>query len=119
MRYQISQEKGRLLIKLCGNTRKNEALSARKRLSRYLAERGMRVIVDLEELNQWEPWTLVDILNGIRKEVRLLNGDLKLRSLKPDIRNYFEVHRLDRIFQFCANEEVKAAGQKEKDHGQQ
>ena len=58
----------------------------------------------MEELNQWEPWTLVGILNGIRKEVRLLNGELKLRSLKPDIRNYFQLHRLDRIFKFCEDE---------------
>jgi SepF-like predicted cell division protein (DUF552 family) len=79
MKYQISKEKGQLLIKLCGDTRKNKALSARKRLSRYLTSKGTRVIVDLEELNQWEPWTLVGILNGIRKEVRLLNGDIKAR----------------------------------------
>jgi len=104
VKYQISEEKGRLLIKLCGNTRKNEALLARKRLSRYLRSKGTRVIVDMEELNQWEPWTLVGILNGIRKEVRLLNGELKLRSLKPDIRNYFQLHRLDRIFKFCEDE---------------
>jgi anti-anti-sigma regulatory factor len=118
MKYQISKEKGQLLIKLCGNTRKNEALSARKRLSRYLTSQGTRVIVDMEELNQWEPWTLVGILNGIRKEVRLLNGDLKLRSLKPDVRNYFRVHRLDRIFQF-SKDEVEDTVERGENHGEE
>ena len=117
MKYQISEEKGRLLIKLCGNTRQNEGLSARKGLSRYLTKRGTKVIVDLEELDQWDPWTLVGILNGIRKDVRLLNGDLRLRSLKSDIRNYFKLHRLDRIFRFCEKEQDDTPGQRERNHG--
>jgi anti-anti-sigma factor len=116
MKYHISKTPGLLLIKISGDTRKNEALPAKKVLSQHLREQGMKVIVDMEELNRVEPMALVGVLNAIRKEVRLLNGDLRLRSLRPEILSYFQVHRLDRIFQFCKNEE-KDAGKRRETHG--
>lgn len=101
MKYQIIDKKGLLLIKMSGDTRKNEALPAKKLLSRHLRQNGMKVIVDLSEVNRVEPMVLVSVLNAIRKEVRLLNGDLKLQSLRPEILSYFQEHRLDRVFHFC------------------
>jgi len=104
VKYHIIEEEGQLLIKIFGNTRKNEALLAKKLLVRYLRRKGIKVIVDMEEVDQWEPWTLVGVLNAIRKEVRLLNGELTLRSIKPDILNYLQAHRLDLMFQYYADE---------------
>jgi anti-anti-sigma regulatory factor len=101
VKYQIIDKKGLLLIKMSGDTRKNEALPAKKLLSRHLRQNGMKVIVDLSEVNRVEPMVLVSVLNAIRKEVRLLNGDLKLQSLRPEILSYFQEHRLDRVFHFC------------------
>lgn len=101
MKYHISKSSGLLLIKISGDTRKNEALPAKKLLLRHLREQGMQVIVDMAELDRVEPITLAGVLNAIRKEVRLLNGDLKLRSIRPEILRYFQMHRLDHIFQFC------------------
>jgi anti-anti-sigma regulatory factor len=116
VKYHIIEEEGQLLIKIFGNTRKNESLPAKKLLTRYLRKKDIRVIVDLEELNRWEPVTLVGVLNAIRKEVRFSNGDLKLRSLKPDILNYLQVHRLDQMFQYYADEGEETEGRGEKDH---
>jgi anti-anti-sigma regulatory factor len=92
------------------------ALPAKKSLARHLREQGMKVIVDMKELNRVEPMALVGVLNAIRKEVRLLNGDLKLRSLRPEILHYFQVHRLDRIFQFCQDEKEDTDERRE-NHG--
>ena len=105
MKYHIIENKGLLLIKVYGDTRKNEALLAKKLLSQHLREHGMKVIVDMEKVNLVEPMTLVGVLNAIRKEVRLLNGELRLRSLRPEILSYFQVHRLDHFFQFCKDED--------------
>lgn len=111
MKYHIIKTEGLLLIKISGDTRKNEALPAKKLLSRHLREPGMKVIVDMAKLSRVEPMILVGVLNAIRKEVRLSNGDLKLRSLRPEILRYFQVHRLDHIFQFCKDNELDTEGQ--------
>jgi anti-anti-sigma factor len=116
VKYHISKTPGLLHIKISGDTRKNEALPAKKVLSQHLREQGMKVIVDMKELNRVEPMALVGVLNAIRKEVRLLNGDLKLRSIRPEILHYFQVHRLDRIFQFCQDEKEDTDERRE-DHG--
>lgn len=112
MKYHISKTQGLLLIKISGDTRKNEALPAKKLLSRHLREQGMKVVVDMAELNRVEPMMLAGVLNAIRKEVRLSNGDLKLRSLRPEILHYFQVHRLDHIFQFCKDEGIDTLEQR-------
>ncbi len=111
VKYQIIDNKEHLVIKVSGDTRKNEALPAKKLLARHLRKNGMRVIVDMAELNQVEPITLVGILNAIRREVRLLNGDLKLRSVRPEILGYFQAHRLDRVFKFCHEKDSVGEGE--------
>ena len=74
MKYDIVEEDGFFLIKISGETRKNEAVMAKGVLFSYLKEKGIKVIMDMRELEKFEPITLVGILNGIRKEVNLLRG---------------------------------------------
>jgi anti-anti-sigma regulatory factor len=111
MKYQIIEKKGLLVIKISGDTKKNEELPAKKLLSRHLRTNGMSVVVDMAELNRIEPVTIVGILNAIRREVRLLNGDLKLRSVRAELLGYFQAHRLDRVFKFCHEEDCVAEGE--------
>lgn len=89
MKYHIVEDAGFFLIKISGESRKNEAIFAKRVLSAYLKERGIRVIMDLKGLEKFEPITLLGVLNGVRKEIDLLGGNLKLCSLKPEILNYF------------------------------
>ncbi|MDO8785466.1 MAG: hypothetical protein Q7J12_04535, partial [Syntrophales bacterium] len=102
----IVEEDGFCLIKVSGETRKNEAVMATGGLSPYLKEKGIKVIMDMKELGKFEPSTLVGVLNGIRKEVNLLRGGLKLCSLKPEILNYLKQNRLDHIFQIYGDREM-------------
>jgi len=74
VKYDIVEEDGFFLIKISGETRKNEAVMAKGVLFSYLKEKGIKVIMDMRELEKFEPITLVGILNGIRKEVNLLRG---------------------------------------------
>ena len=108
MKYHIVEEGDFFLIKVFGKTRHNEGILAKRALFPYLRIRGIKTILDFEGLETFEPHVLVGILQGIRKEVHLLQGDLKLCSLKPEIRNYFKVNRLDQVFQIYENEEVAA-----------
>lgn len=106
MKYHIIKEEEFCLIKISGETRKNETILAKAVLSPYLIENGIRMIVDLQELGKFEPVNLVGVLNSIRKEVHLLRGDLKLCSLKPKLLNYLKQNRLDNFFQIYEDRET-------------
>jgi len=53
------------LIKVSGETRKNEAVIAREGLSPYLKEKGIKVIMDMEELGKFEPNTPTTLLTAL------------------------------------------------------
>lgn len=50
MKYHIVKDADFFLIKISGETIKNEPLPAKRILSPYLKEKGIRVIMDLKEL---------------------------------------------------------------------
>jgi anti-anti-sigma regulatory factor len=101
MKYHIAEDDDFFIIKISGN----EALQVKSILPSYIKERGIRVIMDLRELEKFEPITLLAVLNGMRKEVDLLGGCLKLSSLNPDILNYFKENRMDQFFKIYEDEE--------------
>ncbi|MBW2342098.1 MAG: hypothetical protein JRF50_17450 [Deltaproteobacteria bacterium] len=106
MKYQIVEDGDLLLIKISGKARKNEALLAKRLLSHYITEKGTRVIFNLKELEDFEPTTLLGVLNGIKKEIGFLRAGLKLCSLSSEMLNYFGENRLDQIFQIYEDEEM-------------
>ena len=105
MKYHIVKDNDFFIIKISGQTKKNEALQVKSILSSYIKERGIRVIMDLKELEKFEPITLLGVLNGMRKEVDLLGGCLKLCSLNQEILNYFKENRMDQFFKIYEDEE--------------
>lgn len=116
LKYHIVEEADFLLIKVSGGTKKNEALLAKRMLSHYLKQKGIRVILDLKELEMAEPITLLGVLNGIRTQVSLLRGGLKLCSLNPEILSYFRANRLDQIFEIY-EDEGEAKGSEWRNYG--
>lgn len=50
MKYHVVKGGGLFLIKISGETRKNEAILAKRMLSPYFKEKGIKVIMDLKEL---------------------------------------------------------------------
>ena len=105
MKYHIVKNDNLFVIKISGQPKKNEALQVKSVLSTYLKEKGIRVIVDFEEIEKFEPVTLLGVLNGMRKEIDLLGGCLKLCSLNLEILNYFKENRLDQFFKIYKDEE--------------
>lgn len=78
VKYHIVEENGFFLIKISGEARRNEAVLAKRVLFPYLKGKGIRVIIDLKELEKFELITLMGVLNSIRKEVNLLRGNLRI-----------------------------------------
>ncbi len=105
MKYHIVKDDDFFIVKISGQPKKNEALQVKSILSSYLKERGVRVIMNFKELEKFEPITLLGVLNGMRKEIDLLGGCLKLCSLKLEILNYFKENRMDQFFMIYENEE--------------
>ncbi len=105
MKYNIFEDKELLLLKISGETRKNEALLVRRDLFPYLQKKGIKVIIDLKELEKFELATLTFVLNVIKKEIKFLKGEMKLCSLKPNIITYFKENHLDLIFEIHEDEE--------------
>ncbi|RZB30014.1 MAG: hypothetical protein SRB1_02294 [Desulfobacteraceae bacterium Eth-SRB1] len=105
MKYHLTKDNDFFIIKISGQTKKNEALQVKSILSTYIKERGIRVIMDLKDLEKFEPITLIGVLNGMRKEVDLLGGCLKLSSLNPEILDYFKENRMDQFFKIYEDEE--------------
>jgi anti-anti-sigma factor len=111
MNYRIVEEDGFYLIEVSGKTRKNEAVIAKRRLFPYFKEMGRRVIIDMKELEGFEPITVIGILSSIRKEINLLRGELRLCSLKPELMDYITQNRLDRLFCIYENKETAKKNQ--------
>lgn len=104
MKYSISQGKDHVVIKVSGPSRNNEALMAKRLLSPHLQAKGVRVTLDLAGLGPFDPASLLGVLSGIRREVNLQGGELRLCALNPGTRRYFAENRLDRIFRFVEEE---------------
>lgn len=106
MKFQVIDRKDTIIIRISGDTRNNEALLVKRLLLPYFQKIGIMVIIDLKHLKKFEPGILVGILNGIRKEVALLKGELKLCSLQSEIDYYLKENRLDRVFQVHKDEQA-------------
>ncbi|HVP78339.1 MAG TPA: STAS domain-containing protein [Thermodesulfobacteriota bacterium] len=98
MNYEFVHEDDFLVIKLSGSTEVNERLLVKRHLVPYLQGSSQKVILDLEDLDEPEGVYIVGVLNTIKKEFQLLDGEVKLCSLKPELHRYFEENRLDQIF---------------------
>ena len=117
MDYEFAYEDGFLIIKLSGSTEVNERLLVKQHLAPYLQESDQKVIVDLQGLDEPEGVYIVGVLNTIKKEFELLDGKVKLCSLKPELQRYFQENRLDQIFHIGLSVESTKQSFKERNDG--
>ena len=98
MNYEFVYQEEFLIIKLSGSAEVNERLTVTQHLGPYLQESNQKVIVDLGGLDEPRGVYIVGVLNTIKKEFQLLDSEVKLCSLKPELHRYFQENRLDQIF---------------------
>ncbi len=116
MKYQIVEENNFLLVKISGKTRKNESVLSNALLKPHLQDEGVKVIIDLKELEKFEHMSLLGVLNTLKKEIDLLRGDLMVCSLKPEMENYLRENCLDHVFHIFEDAE-KAKRSLKSDYG--
>jgi anti-anti-sigma factor len=98
MDYNIIDEKDFFHILISGEPKLNETLLAKKMLLPFFNKKNIRIIIDLKNFRDSNSVPVIGILNSIRKEVGLLEGDLRICSLNAELLEYFEQNRLDKIF---------------------
>jgi anti-anti-sigma factor len=116
MNYKFVYEEEFLIIKLAGSVEVNERLLAKESLTPYLQEPNQKVIIDLENLVEKEGVYIIGVLNTIKKEFQLLDGEVKLCSLKPELYRYFQENRLDQIFDIGQSVELIKESFKERNN---
>jgi anti-anti-sigma regulatory factor len=113
MNYEFLNDGDFLTIRLSGTAGVNERLSVKEHLAPQLRNSPHKVIVDLGEFNDTGGVYMLGVLNAIKKEFELLDGQVKLCSLKPELLRYFEENRLDQIFDLGQSvEQIKSTFKK-------
>jgi anti-anti-sigma factor len=116
MDYEFVYEEDFLIMKLSGSVEVNERLLAMESLTPVLQQPHQKVIIDLKNLAENEGVYIVGVLNTIKKEIQLLEGEVKLCSLKPELHRYFQENRLDQIFDIGLSVESTKQSFKEKNN---
>jgi anti-anti-sigma factor len=116
MDYEFVYSGGFLIIKLSGAAGVNERLLVKESLTPYLQQSHQKVIIDLENLAENGGVYIIGVLNTIKKEFQLLDGEVKLCSLKPELYRYFQENRLDQIFDIGQSVELIKQSFKERNN---
>jgi anti-anti-sigma regulatory factor len=116
MNYEFVYEGSFLIIKLSGSAEVNERLLAKESLTSHLQKSRQKVIIDLKNLAGNGGVYIVGVLNTIKKEFELLDGEVRLCSLRPELHRYFLENRLDQIFDIGLSLESTKQSFKERNH---
>ena len=80
MRYRVKEFKGRVIIKIDGKAREDDAASARRSLSALLRRPGVKAILYLAGLREIGVPEL-GVLDAIRQEVRAQGGTVRVGAV--------------------------------------
>lgn len=97
------EKKGKVVILKCTGSLDAECISQFKKASLKLVEEGNRYfVIDAGGLTFVDSMGLGAIISLMRR-VQADRGEVKIASLCPDVRMIFELTRLHRVFDICAN----------------
>jgi anti-anti-sigma factor len=99
VKYRITEAGGWTIIAPSGKAENNEPLRVRHLFRRWLAKSGIRVIVNLDHLEQFGVWE-VGLLTSFKREVDQRVGVLRLCNLNPELKGYFQHDRFAEQFDF-------------------
>jgi len=108
LNYRVSDAAGWFIIKPYGKAQNNEPLRVRYLFRRWLSRDGVRVIVDLKELDQFGVWE-VGLLTSFKREVDQRAVVLRRCNLDPNFQGYFQNDRFASQFEMCEDLETAMA----------
>ena len=111
LKYGISEVNGWVVVSPSGKAENNEPLRVRHLFRRWLAKKGVRVIVNLQRLENFGVWE-VGVLTSLKKEVDQRAGDLRLCHLNPELQGYFQNDRFAEQFDIYADLESAIHGKR-------
>ena len=109
--YRITEITGWVVVTPSGEAENNEPLRVRHLFRRWLARQGVRVIVNLKELEQFGIWE-VGVLTSFKRQVDQRVGVLRLCNLDTSSQGYFNHDRFSECFEIYNDLEAAMEGDK-------
>lgn len=106
MKYRITEVGTWVVVQPSGVAENNEPLRVRHLFHRWLSRPGVRVIINLKQLEQLGVWE-VGLLISFKKEIDQRAGVLRLCQLDPALQGYFHNDRFTE--QFAIYEDLESA----------
>ena len=104
MKYHVIEKRDFIIVEIGGLLTKRVPFSVRDILRPWRSRREPKIAVDMGGIDEdRNEVTQLAVINAFKKEVDLMNGFLKICSLRPRIKNYLFKNRLDRIFDIYEN----------------
>ena len=97
-----------LVVDVIGDLDARSAADLKLTLNEKIEKGHIWVLVNLSEVPYMDSAGLGVLVSGLKNANRQ-NGDLKLWGLQPDVRNIFELTRLNKVFQIFEDEESALA----------
>ena len=97
MNYRITEVAGWFVVTPSGKAENNEPLRVRHLFRRWLTRQGIRVIVNLKQLEEFGVWE-VGLLISFKKAIDQRGGELRLCHLDSSLQGYFHQDRFSECF---------------------
>jgi anti-sigma B factor antagonist len=97
------ENRGAVSVVHCGGSLDADSIAAFKKIAYDLIEKGdTRLVVDCSNLTFVDSMGL-GVLISLLRRARQRQGDVKVASLTDDVKTIFEITRLHRLFEVCAD----------------
>lgn len=102
MQIEVESKNG-VSVMHCGGSLDADSIAAFKKIAYELVDKGTtRLVVDCSNLTFVDSMGL-GVLISLLRRVRQGNGDVKMAALSDDVKTIFEITRLHRLFEVCAD----------------
>ena len=108
MKYRVTEVARWVIVTPWGKAENNEPLRVRYLFRRWLRRPALRVIIDLQQLEQFGVWE-VGLLISFKREIDQRGGIIRLCHLNPELRGYFHDDRFAEQFEIYDNLEAALA----------
>lgn len=97
------EQQGDISILHCGGSLDADSVASFKKVAYELVDKGsVRIVIDCTNLTFVDSMGL-GVLISLLRRARSRQGDVKMASLTDDVRTVFEITRLHRLFDICAD----------------